>query len=485
MTTPIAFLPSSISLAMANLYSLAFVPQWWIPIREGIVDLANWLWGLPLVIVLLPAGAFFTFRLFLPQIRHFGHAVMCITGRYDRAEDPGALTHFRALSTALSATIGTGNIVGVATAIASGGPGAVFWMWVSGFFGMATKFYTCTLASKFRHIDPDGHIRGGPMYYIKLGLGSKWAWLGWVFALATAITALGIGNMVQSNSIADQFKEMFSIPTWLTGVILAVLVFLVIIGGVKRIGAVAGRVVPFMAVVYLIGGLIVVFTNLEKVGPAFSDIFHYAFTPYAPLGAGLGIAMRYGLARGVFSNEAGLGSAPMAHAAARTKEPIREGFVAMLGPFVDTLVICTVTALTIVMTKANLWTDAAGRTLDGAPLTSKAFELGVPYGAYIVTFALLFFAFTTMLGWSYYGEQGFQYIFGRGVIQVYRYLWVAVVVVGSVFGLKLIWAIADISNALMLVPTLIGTLLLSGVVAKMYYDYIRRMREHTRGESAG
>ncbi len=477
MATPIGFLPGSISLAIANLYTLALVPKWWIPVREGVGEFATWLWGPPLVIVLLPAGAYFTLRLFFPQIRHFWHAVMCITGRYDRAEDPGALTHFRALSTALSATIGTGNIVGVATAIASGGPGAVFWMWVSGFFGMATKFYTCTLASKFRHIDPDGHIRGGPMYYIKLGLGNRWAWLGWVFALATAITALGIGNMVQSNAIADQFKEMFRMPTWLTGLILAVLVFMVIIGGVKRIGAVAGRVVPFMAVIYLVGGLVVVFANLDRVGPAFSDIFRYAFTPYAPLGAGLGIAMRYGLARGVFSNEAGLGSAPMAHAAARTTEPIREGFVAMLGPFIDTLVICTVTALTIVMTGANLFTDAAGRTLDGAPLTSKAFELGVPFGAYIVTFALLFFAFTTMLGWSYYGEQGFQYIFGRGVIQIYRYLWVAVVIVGAVFGLKLIWAIADIFNALMLVPTLIGTLLLSGVVAKMYHDYIRRMRD--------
>jgi len=455
---------------------LALVPAWWIPIREGIVSLADWLWGPPLAAVLLPAGIFFTLRLGFPQIRHFWHAVMCITGRYDREDDPGALTHFRALSTALSATIGTGNIVGVATAIASGGPGAVFWMWVSGFIGMATKFYTCTLASKFRHIDPDGHIRGGPMYYIKLGLGPRWAWLGWIFALATAITALGIGNMVQSNSIADQFKEMFQVPTWLTGLILAVLVYMVIIGGVKRIGAVAGRVVPFMAVVYLLGGLAIVLANLDSVGPAFGEIFRCAFTPYAPLGAGMGIAMRYGLARGVFSNEAGLGSAPMAHAAARTKEPIREGFVAMLGPFVDTLVVCTVTALAIVMTRANLLKDAAGHALDGAPLTAKAFELSIPYGSYIVTFALLFFAFTTMLGWSYYGEQGFQYIFGRGVIRVYRYLWVAVVVVGAVFGLKLIWAIADISNALMLVPTLVGTLLLSGVVGKMYHDYVRRLR---------
>ncbi|MDH4322466.1 MAG: amino acid carrier protein, partial [Desulfobulbaceae bacterium] len=356
----------------------------------GVVD--SIVWGPVTIVLLVGTGILMTLLVRAIQLHKFRYAWLLISGKFDNPNDPGEITHFQALSAALSATIGTGNIAGVGTAVAMGGPGAVFWMWVTAVFGMALKYSECLLSLKYRAIHEDGSVSAGPMYYLERGLG--WRWLGLLFAFFAAVASFGIGNMVQANSVAAPLLTAFGIPKLVTGLVIGVLVFSVIVGGIKRIGQVASALVPFMAIFYILGALIVIFRNYDAVPAAFALIFHDAFTGTAAsggfAGAAVAQAIRMGVARGVFSNEAGLGSAPIAHGAAQTEEPVREGLVAMLGPFIDTIVICTMTALVIVLT------GAYSSGLSGADLTARAFNMSMPVlGGYVVTFGLTTFAFST------------------------------------------------------------------------------------------
>ena len=388
------------------------------------------------------------------------------------SEQEGDISPYQALMTSLSATIGTGNIAGVATAIALGGPGAIFWMWVTALFGMATKYAEAVLAVKYREIDEQGRHVGGPMYYIKNGLGKHWYWLAVIFALLGAIAAFGIGNMVQANSVADAVETLFQIPVWQTGAVMTVLTAAVILGGLSRIAAVAAKLVPTMAIAYIVGALFVIVKHYDQVPAALLLIINSAFTETAAVGgftgAAVWAAIRFGVARGVFSNEAGLGSAPIAHAAARTKNPVQQGMIAMLGTFIDTLIVCTMTALVIVLTGA--W--SSGET--GAALSTLAFNTGLPgWGGYIVVFGLVVFAFTTILGWSYYGERCAEFLFGVRVIWPYRVLWLCAIPVGAMGKLGLIWTLADVMNGLMAVPNLIALSLLSPVIFKVTRQYLK------------
>ncbi len=463
-------------------------------LHEWLGAIDGFVWGWMTIGLLVGTGLYLTARLLFVQVRHLGHAIACVFGKYDHPEDSGDISHFKALATALSATIGTGNIAGVATAIAAGGPGAVFWMWITALVGMATKFTSCTLSVKYRRIHDDGSASGGPMYFLSMGLKHKrlGALLGGAFALFGMIASFGIGNMVQANSVVDGLGYLlpeamkangftlwdgFDI-SWMslaTGMILSFLTGIVILGGIKRIANVAGVVVPFMCAFYVIGAVMILILNVSAIPGAFAQIFKYAFTPYAVGGGAVGVAIketiRYGVARGVFSNESGLGSAPIAHAAAKTGEPVREGMVAMLGPLIDTLIICTMTALVILVTGANL------SEFDGGALTAHAFEKGLfGYGQYLVGFGLIFFAYSTLIAWSYYGDRCAEYLFGERAIPVYRWIYVGCITIGAVGGLKVIWTIADIFNALMAIPNLIGLILLSGVVARETKKYCSKLR---------
>lgn len=425
-------------------------------------------WGPITICMLVGTGILITVLVRAIQLRWFVYAWGLISGRYDNPEDEGEVTHFQALSAALSATIGTGNIAGVGTAIALGGPGAVFWMWVTAFFGMGLKYAECTLALKYRTIHEDGTVGAGPMYYLEHGLGQKW--LGILFALFAAIASFGIGNMVQANSVAEPVLTYFGVPKIATGLIIGGLVFAVIVGGIKRIGKVASKLVPAMSIFYILGALWVILTNLGEVPGAFGVIFSDAFTGTAATGgfagAAVAQAIRFGVARGVFSNEAGLGSAPIAHGAAQTKEPVREGLVAMLGPFIDTIMICTMTALVIVLTGAF----TSGET--GADLTAKAFNTGLPgWGGYIVAIGIIFFAFSTAVSWSYYGDRCIDYLFGDKMVMPYRVLYCILLPVGASVKLSTVWAISDIFNALMAWPNLVGLVLLSPVLIKLTKAY--------------
>ena len=436
--------------------------------------LAGYFWGIPSIIFLVGTGLYLTIRLNFIQFRGFKHGFGLITGRYDKASDPGEVTHFQALSTALSATIGTGNIAGVATAIAFGGPGAVFWMWITALVGMATKFTSCSLALKYREFHPNGSVSGGPMYTLKHGLNMPK--LGAAFAIFTLIASFGIGNMVQANSVADGLGYIFpdlNDYRLLVGVVIAILVGLVIIGGIKRIAKIASRIVPFMAIVYCLAALAVLLLNIDKIPAAFSTIINLALNPYAAGGGAIGAAIQYGVARGVFSNEAGLGSAPMAHAAARTKEPIREGLVAMLGPFIDTIVICTMTALVIVIMGA--WGEARPEALKGAALSAYAFEQALgKAGSWVVGFGLMFFAYSTIIAWSYYGDRSAEYLFGSRAVLPYRIIFTVLVVIGAYIPLQLVWNFADIANMLMAIPNLISLILLAGLVKKLSDEYMSK-----------
>jgi len=447
--------------------------------------LNSWAWGPVTIILLVGTGLYLTIRLKFIQVRGFPHSINCISGKYDNPEEEGDVSHFQALCSALSATIGTGNIAGVATAIALGGPGAIFWMWVTAFVGMATKFTCCTLSLKYRVIHPDGSASGGPMYYLEKGM--KLKWLGVLFALFGMIASFGIGNMVQANSVVDGLSYAFSdvgespIKQQLSfrlgiGILIAILVGSVIIGGIKRIAKVASKLVPVMSVAYVLGGLFILLANYTKVPEAFSMIINFAFTPYATTGGVLGYVVsntiRYGVARGVFSNESGLGSAPIAHAAAKTREHIREGFVAQLGPFIDTIMICTITALTILVTGAYM----TGKT--SASLTAHAFNLGLPgIGHYIVSFGLVTFAFSTMISWSYYGDRCTEYLFGSNAVTPYRWVYCIFVVLGAAGALTMIWTVSDIMNAFMAAPNLIALIGLSGVVSSDLKDYWSRFQK--------
>ncbi|ORU90405.1 MAG: sodium:alanine symporter [Cycloclasticus sp. symbiont of Poecilosclerida sp. M] len=430
-------------------------------------SISSFVWGPVMLVLLLGTGMYLMLGLFFMPLRQLPTAFSLMwRGRKSDELGEGEISPFSALMTALAATIGTGNIAGVATAIFLGGPGAIFWMWITALVGMATKYAEAVLAVKYREVDETGARVGGPMYYIKNGLGEKWSWLGFSFALFGAIAAFGIGNTIQANSVADALESTFQVPAWVTGVVMAIIVYTVLVGGIKRIGDVAARFVPIMSVAYIACAGLIIIQRMDAVPSALQLIVHDAFSGTAAAGgfAGAGVmaAIRFGVARGVFSNEAGLGTAPIAHAAAKTKDPVTQGKIAMLGTFIDTIIVCTMTALVIILT--GTWTS--GET--GASLSAHAFSMGLPgYGQYVVSIGLAVFALTTLLGWSYYGERCAEYILGVGVIRPYRILWVLAIPVGSIMNLDLLWLIADVLNGLMAIPNLIALLLLSPVVFKL------------------
>ena len=440
-----------------------------------VIELINGqVWGAPMLVLILGTGLYLSAGLRVMPLRRIGYGFrMLWSGR--REQGKGDITPFNALMTSLSATIGTGNIAGVGTAIAIGGPGALFWMWMTALVGMATKYAEAVLAVRYREVDENNNHVGGPMYYIRNGLGKNWAWLAVAFAIFGSLAGFGIGNMVQANSVADALESKFGVAEWQTGAAMAVLVGLVLIGGIRWIAQVAGKLVPFMAIAYLLGGLVVLALRITEVPAAFLTILEEAFTPTAGVGGFAGatvmIAIQMGVARGIFSNEAGLGSAPIAHAAAETDSPVRQGTVAMLGTFIDTLIICTITGLVIVVSGA--WTS--GET--GAALSAKAFGDVLPgTGAYIVALGLALFAFTTILGWSVYGERCVEYLVGVHAIIPFRLLWVAAIPVGALFKLDHVWLVADTLNAMMAIPNLIALLLLSPVVFKVTREYFAAQR---------
>ena len=449
---------------------------------EGITEVVSmingFVWGVPMLVMILGVGLFLSVGLKLMPILKLGAGFKLLwSGRIPDKDKSmkGEISPFNALMTSLSATIGTGNIAGVATAIFIGGPGALFWMWCTALVGMATKFAEAVLAVKYREIDANGNHIGGPMYYIKNGLSSKWAWLGTAFALFGSFAGFGIGNTVQSNSVADALSSNFGVPTWVTGIVLMVLVGAVLMGGIKRIADVAGKLVPLMTLFYIAAGLAVLAVHAAEIPDAIALIFHSAFNPVAAqggfAGAAVWAAIRFGVARGIFSNEAGLGSAPIAHASAQTNNPVAQGLVAMLGTFIDTLIVCSITGLAIIVSGA--WTSGE----NGAAMTSLAFSTALPMGNYIVAIALSVFAFTTILGWSVYSEKCVQYLFGVKAVKPFRVLWILVVPLGAVSSLDFIWLLADTLNAMMAIPNLIALALLSPVVFKLTREYFIKKRE--------
>ncbi len=444
-------------------------------ILEFLNTLSGWVWGAPLLILLVGAGLYLTVLLRGLQFTSLPHALyLALVVRREPEDQPGDISHFQALMTALAATVGTGNIAGVATAIAAGGPGAMFWMWVTGLVGMATKYAEAVLAVRFRITNADGTMSGGPMYYLSDGLGQPW--LASMFAVFASIAAFGIGNMVQSNSVADAALQTFGVPTWATGLALATGTAAVVLGGIRSIGRAASALVPLMIVLYVTAAAAVLFATADRILPSLGLIFSHAFTPTAATGGFLGatvmLSIRMGVARGVFSNESGLGSAPIAAAAARTKHPVAQAMVSMTQTFIDTLVVCTFTGLVILNTGA--W--QSGET--GAALTTLAFRTGLDgnLGAVIVSIGLIFFAYTTLLGWSYYGEKSLQYLLGDRVTTPYRRLFCIFVALGAVAELELVWTFSDVMNGLMAFPNLIGLIGLSGIVAKETRDYLNRTR---------
>ena len=449
-------------------------------------DFITWfdglVWGLPLIILILATGIYLTVRLNLLQCRHLGKALKYMLKNEE--DGHGEVTSFGALCTALSATIGTGNIVGVATALAAGGPGALFWMEAAAFFGMATKYAEGLLAIRYRTIDGDGHVLGGPFYYIENGMGKQWKWLAKIFAFFGAgVGLLGIGTFTQVNGIASAttnffdpnaihtlhlFGRDYTIATVITCLLVTICVALVVIGGIQRISKVSGIIVPFMAVLYFAFAMIIILTHITQIPGAVVLIVKTAFTGSALAGGAMGtmiVAMQKGIARGIFSNEAGLGSAPIAAAAAQTKEPVRQGLVTMTGTFIDTIVICTMTGLSIVL--AGSWNTG----LEGVQITMDAFQKGLPFPASVASFVLMvclvFFAFTTILGWNYYGERCLEYLSNRNqkAVILYRWLYILAVFIGPYMTVEAVWNIADIFNALMAIPNLIAIIALRRVIA--------------------
>lgn len=437
----------------------------WVTAVNGIV------WGPVMLGLILGTGLYLTLGLKLMPLRKLGFGFLSL-GRGRKAEGEGDISGFSALMTALSATIGTGNIAGVATAIVLGGPGALFWMWLTALVGMATKYAEAVLAVRYREIDERGRFVGGPMYYIRNGMGAHWAWLGAAFALFGALAGFGIGNTVQANSVADVMASAFAVPEWTSGVVLMVLVSIVLIGGIRWIAEVASFLVPIMGAAYLLAGIIVLTINAAEIPAALTLIIDSAFSPAAAgggfAGASVLMAIRWGVARGVFSNEAGLGSAAIAHAAATTRGPVNQGVIAMLGTFLDTIVVCSVTGLVIVT--SGLWTSG----VNGAALSSDAFEAALPgFGAEIVAIGLALFAFTTLLGWSYYSERCTEFLLGVKAIVPFRILWVLVIPAGAMSDLGFIWLLADTLNALMAIPNLIALIVLSPVVFSLTRQFFK------------
>jgi AGCS family alanine or glycine:cation symporter len=432
-------------------------------------DISGFVWGLPLILLLVGTGIFLTIRLRALQITQLGHALRIAFSRAD-TRAAGDISHFKALMTALAATVGIGNIAGVATAIAAGGPGAVFWMWMTAFFGMATKYSEAILAVKYRVVDENGDMSGGPMYYLERGLGLKW--LGVLFALFGSLAAFGIGNMAQANTVARVLDTSFGVRPEATGLVMAALTAAVILGGIKRIGNVSGVLVPVMALIYIVAGIVVLILNYQAVPGAFFLILERAFTPTAATGGFAGAivmhTIKMGVSRGLFSNESGLGSAPIVAAAAKTRNPFRQALVSMTGTFIDTIIVCTITGLVIVSTGS--W--ESGQT--GAELTVAAFSSGLPgdSGGVIIAVATVLFAYSTILGWAYYGEKCCEYLLGVRAVLTYRYLWVSAVFCGALLKLQMVWDFADIMNGLMAIPNLIGLIGLSGVIVAETRKYL-------------
>jgi len=490
------------------------------------MDFYDAVWSFPgqravpvMVFILVGTGVFITIRLGWPQIRYFWHGVKVTRGIYDDPQDEGDLNHFRALTTALSATVGIGNIAGVATAIYYGGPGAIFWMWVTAFFGTTLKYAECSLSLKYREIDDQGFTAGGPMYTIENGLGRKWRWLAVAFAAFAIICSFATGNAIQSFTVSDQiYSEVvqlvgsthfltlkheiwsgfdLSVQQVINGFVLATLVAMVIIGGIKRIGRVTGFLAPIMALVYVSTAFIILAANMSAIPAAFSKIFSMAFNPPAEIaGVGGGAflvimnTMLWGVKRGLYSNEAGQGSAAIAHSTAKTKYPIREGSVAMLGPFIDTIVICTLTGLVILTTGAWHHTEFfinridpnfSGALMNSSLLTSQAFKLGLdwlfPYGDKIVTLSVLLFAISTAISWSFYGDRSTEYLFGSKAIKYYRRVFIVFVFVGGIASLEAIWAFGDAALGFMTIPNLLSIILLSSGLKTMTKEYFAK--EHT------
>ena len=436
----------------------------------------SFVWGLPLIVLLLGTGVYLTIRLKGIQFTKLLHSLyLAFIKRKEKGEAEGDISHFEALMTALSATVGTGNIAGVATAIIAGGPGALFWMWITGLFGMATKYSEAVLAVHYRITDEYGQMAGGPMYYLKNGLKSPF--LAFLFALFTSIAAFGIGNMVQSNSVADAVKSSFGVPVYITGIILAVATAIVILGGIKSIGRVTSFLVPFMIVVYMGAAIVVIILEFDKLPYIFRLIIDSAFSGHAAVGGFAGAtvreALRFGVARGIFSNESGLGSSPIAAAAAKTKHPVSQALVSMTQTFIDTIVVCSMTGFVILATGS--WKLEG---VNGASLTSVAFSkaLGQNAGSFIVALGLILFAYSTILGWSYYGEKAVEYLLGAKAIKPYRVVFVILVLVGSILKIDVVWTLADIFNGLMAVPNLIALLGLSGVIVKITKDYFENKK---------
>jgi AGCS family alanine or glycine:cation symporter len=442
---------------------------------QNLVNSVNGLvWGPPMLVLILGTGLFLMVMLkFMPLVRVGTGFALIWRGRAKGDEATGEISPFQALMTCLAATVGTGNIAGVATAIFLGGPGALFWMWCTALVGMATKYCEVVLAVHYREKDDRGEHVGGPMYAIKNGLHKRWLWLGGAFAIFGGFAGFGIGNMVQVNSMALALQATFSVPLWLTGLVSMVFVGLVILGGIKRIGKVAAALVPFMCVAYIIAGIVVLVVNASEIPAAFDLIFTHAFTPIAATGGFAGAAVmaaiRFGVARGIFSNEAGLGTAGIAQAAGTTQSSVRSGLIGMMGTFIDTIIICSITGLAIIC--SGVWTSGES----GAALSAAAFEQAMPgIGGALLTIALVVFAFTTILGWSYFGEKCWEFMIGTKAIWPFRIIWVLAVPFGAIAQLDFAWLLADTLNGLMAIPNLISLLLLSPVVVKLTKEYFAR-----------
>lgn len=467
-----------------------------------IAAIGNFAWGPIMVTFLVGTGLILSVGTKFIQFRKLGLAFRLLFSNRE-ATDEGDISPFSALMTSLAATIGTGNIAGVATAIVSGGPGAIFWMWVTAAVGGASKYVEAVLAVKYREINEKGERSGGPMYYIKNGMGKKWAWLGWLFAFFGLIACFGPGSLVQANSVASVVYSSWGTPTWITGIIIAFATALVLIGGVKAIGSVSDKVVPLMSAVYIVGALTILFLNFDRIPHAFSMIFSNAFSGHAVQGGLIGTVIRFGVSRGVFSNEAGLGTAAIAHGAASTNDPIKQGIIGSLGSFIDTLMVCSMTALVILvsplinigqdgimqivatdgaMYPVTMKAELADKGIDlvtGAALTSKAFNFGLPGpGDIIIVIGLIFFSYSTILGWYYYGSKCLEYIAGVKAVEVYKWVWVGMCFVGAVVKLDIVWNISDAFNGLMIIPNLIGMLALSPMVFKMTKEYDNKLKKN-------
>ena len=468
-------------------------------LNQLVIAVDDFLWGYLLVFLLVGTGIFLSIRMRGIQILGFRHGVRLTRGLYDCAQHPGDLSHFQALSTALSATVGVGNIAGVAIAIRHGGPGALFWMWVTAAVGMATKFTCCTLAVKYRITNPDGTVSGGPMYYIERGLGPKWKPLAVAFAVFAALASFGVGCMAQAGEMARSVLTLlkvqvpegaFNLPGMMVGVVIALMTGVVIIGGIKRIGRFAGYLVPFMSIFYILASVAIMAMNWHRLPGALAAVFADAFTGTAAtggfLGSGFIMAMQWGVRRGLFSNESGLGSAPIAHATAKTSYPVREGYVALLEPFIDTIVICSMTGIVIVLSGA--WTMEG--KMGGADLTAEAFTIGlapihsfaekIQLGRLLVTAGIVLFAYSTAISWSYYGDRCIGYLFGLKAVTPYRYVFCLFLIVGATIKIDLVWNLSDIMNGMMALPNLLALVLLSGVVWRELAAYRGMIPEFDR-----